>query len=281
MDQLSDAFFSAGGAPGDGIERRIAALVEAGRSAFPEVRLAPEDFARHLGACARDLSAELRADELWLACACARGDAAALAIFSGRYLARLPEALARIDSAPAFVDEVLQLVRERLLVPRGGEPARIAEYRGHGSLEGWVRVTATRIALRLRRRLRPDAPGSQPLESAPDRVQLSPELEYLRERYRPEFAAALRASLAALPVRPRTVLRMHYLDGLSIDRLGEHFRVHRATAARWITAARQQLLQATRERLKERLRVDDPELDSLVRAVASQLDVSLAQLAAE
>ena len=86
------------------------------------------------------------------------------------------------------------------------------------------------------------------------------------------------ATLAALPADERTVLRMHYLDGLNIDRIGVVFNVHRATVARWIARTRDALLAETKRRLGERLRVTGRELASLMGLVQSQLDVSIGKV---
>jgi RNA polymerase sigma-70 factor (ECF subfamily) len=67
---------------------------------------------------------------------------------------------------------------------------------------------------------------------------------------------------------------MHLVHQLSIDEIGRTYDVHRATAARWLTAVRDRLQDETRRRLRERLKVDDRELDSLFRVVESQLAVS-------
>jgi RNA polymerase sigma-70 factor, ECF subfamily len=73
-------------------------------------------------------------------------------------------------------------------------------------------------------------------------------------------------------------LRQHALDGLSIDRLAALHKVHRATAARWVEAARTAALEHTRLALGRRLRVGPDELESVMRLVRSQLDITLPAL---
>ena len=68
------------------------------------------------------------------------------------------------------------------------------------------------------------------------------------------------------------------LDGLSIDQLAAFYRVHRATTARWIEAARQAVLDGTRKELIRRLQLSRSELDSVMRLIGSQLDVSLSRV---
>jgi RNA polymerase sigma-70 factor (ECF subfamily) len=251
--------------------------------------LGDDEFVHHLAIVTPPEQAlpapDLHAGDLYLACACAQGEPRALDTLSRRYLGSVAAAVARIDSSPAFADEVGQIVRERLLVSKGGEPGRIAEYRGQGALEGWLRVTAVRAALRLKRQQRPDQhveqEGSDSHHAHAMEPALGPELDYIKRRYRPEFEAAFREALAAMTGRPRQILRQHHIEGQSIDKIGTHHGVHRATAARWIISAREELLVETRRRLMERLKIGEGELDSLMRLVASQLDVSMNQLVRE
>lgn len=59
------------------------------------------------------------------------------------------------------------------------------------------------------------------------------------------------------------VLRLHYHDALSIDRIGALLGVHRATAARWIRAASDAVRDETRRLLHTRLGPSAAEIDSL------------------
>jgi len=104
------------------------------------------------------------------------------------------------------------------------------------------------------------------------------ELDYLKGRYQAEFKQAVEDAIATLPAEQLKILRLHYTDGLSIDRIGALLNVHRATAARWIRAASDAVRDETRRRLHERLRLSAGELDSLARLVQSQLHLSLSRL---
>lgn len=213
------------------------------------------------------------AADLYLACACLDGDSQALALFDQRYLSLVPQFLAGLESAPAQIEEVTQLMRERLFVGDG----RIGHYRGNGRLPSWLRVMAIRTALNQRRKRSPSGPAElDGLIAAPD-----PELDYLRDHYKGAFHEAFAASLATLEARDLTVLRLHLLDGLNIDKIGQLYDVHRATVARWIAGTRDALFQGTRDRLKNRLRMSDSEFESILRLVRSELDVSICRILAD
>jgi RNA polymerase sigma-70 factor (ECF subfamily) len=250
--------------------------VRAACAAYPQLRVSPEEFggyvAERVPKSALD-SAHVR--DLLIAFGCVRGVPGAAELFSKHCLGDIGAALSRLDPSPAFADEIAQAVREKLLV---GASPKIAEYRGLGPLRGWVRVVAMRVALKRRRRKSESADHSdEPLQKLAEGA-LGPELEVIRDRYKPEFEDAFRAALAALPEKDRTLLRLHHRDGIGIDRLGATYKVHRATAARWLQGIRERLLEDTRRRVQEKLGLTAGELDSLMRAVVSQLDVSIFRL---
>ena len=103
-------------------------------------------------------------------------------------------------------------------------------------------------------------------------------LQELRARHAGEFERALRDAFAGLDERERNLLRLHFLDGLGIDGLAPVFGVHRATAARWLAAARTRLHDGVIALLQARLDVDARELESLARVVRSELEISLRSL---
>ncbi|HWE27728.1 MAG TPA: sigma-70 family RNA polymerase sigma factor, partial [Polyangia bacterium] len=179
------------------------------------------------------------------------------------------------------VDEVRQQLRHKLLLaPRPGERPRIADYAGRGPLQAWVRVAATRAAIDyLRSAGARFGAEVQPDDLSPDPgAGDSPEVDYMKERYRPQFKAAFQAALRELDSEQRNVLRLHVVEGLNIDEIGSLFKVHRSTVARWIAAARRQVLAAAREKLSDELGLSAPEFDSLAGVVRSQLDLSVANI---
>jgi len=219
--------------------------------------------------------------DLALAAACAAGDGAALATFEQDVLPSARAAIASIDASAAFVDEAIQRVRALLFV--GGEDGRprIGDYAGRGPLRAWVGITAARTALMMRRsqvRQR-EVVGDESWTDALAVISTgNPELELIKRQYADAFAAALRDTVAAALPRSRAVLRMSFVDALSIDEIGTVYGVHRATAARWIRGACDEVMSGTRDLLAERLALSTTELDRVTALVRSQLDVSVSQL---
>jgi RNA polymerase sigma-70 factor (ECF subfamily) len=252
----------------------LLALVSGARAAWPDLRLAPEAFVDHLRGKAPGALAEVRAADLYLACACLAGDGAALSALEASVIRGVDKAVAGVEASPAFLDEVRQALREKLLVGTG---RRLADYSGQGSLLAWARTVAVRLALNLKRDVAREVSDDDLLDAVPFAGR-DLELDYVRAQHRADFAAALREALAALDSRGRNLLRLSYVDRLSIDQLGALYGAHRATAARWLNDARDALLAGTRERLVERLRLTQSDLTSLLGALQSNLEISLNRL---
>lgn len=253
-----------------------------GRATWPDLADDPDRYLRHVATAVarRDTeSAErvvrtLPAADLYLAAACAGGDARAIARFGEQLLAPLLPHLARLGLSPAVVDETGQRVLEMLFVATPGAAPQIAGYTGRGRLHSWVRSIAVRTGRRLAGQT---AASDEDLERLPA-MSDDPQLEVLRRRYAGSFRDALVAALAGLGERERNLLRQYHIDQLSIDQLAALYRVHRATAARWVIAARAAVLEATRARLVSDLGIEDGEVDSIIRLVRSRIDLTLRDL---
>ncbi len=217
--------------------------------------------------------------DLYLAFHCASGDGTAVAAFETTHFPLVERALARAGTPPELRDEIKQLLRERMLVgregPDGPGPA-IARYAGRGSLAGWVRVSAMREVYRFSEQQRRwTGLEEERLAGAAVGDAGDPEAAYLKGHYRAEFKRAFSVAMASLTPRRRNILRHYYLDGLSIDRIGALYRIHRATAARELHRIRAALLEQTRAAMMSRLQVSQEECESIIRLIESRLEVSI------
>ena len=254
------------------LEARLNDCFAAGRVAWPDVRLAAETFASHVTAVSTQIPPRHPAD-LYLACGCAHAVPGALEALETKLTAEVARSIARSCTSPTAVEEVLQELRASILVARDGRPPRIATYAGTARLSTWLTTAALRIARRTSRREkaseRPD-PLVEAVASPAD-----PELELAKERYRPDVEQAIGDSLRELPPRDRAILRLHLVEGVTLERVGRLYGVSRATAARWIANARDAVLSATRQRLRVRLGLGAKELESLLQLVQSRLDLRI------
>jgi RNA polymerase sigma-70 factor (ECF subfamily) len=221
----------------------LASHVSAARGAWPALPLTEEQFVEYIAERipedgASEFLSGLHAADLWLAATCARGVPGAAAVLDREFISGLDGVLSRAGAEAR--DELRQRVREKLLVSSDNAPPRIAEYRGRGPLLGWLKVVGSRVALDWLRARDSVGAGEDELLGLPS-AEAGPELMHLRDRYRDEFRVALAEASKELGPRARNVLRLHYVDGLTLEQIATVHRVHRLTAVRWVKDAREGL----------------------------------------
>jgi RNA polymerase sigma-70 factor, ECF subfamily len=258
-------------------------VIDTAQRACPTFRLPGDVFAAYLRErLPADVALpialrQMHAADLYLACACALGDARAIAAFDERCLSHLDRAMARMGIDQDMIEEIKQDIRRRVLTGDGGR-AEIVDFCGRGDLRGWIRVMATRQAMRSQSRARREVPIDDDELLQQIVACNTPELDCLKSSYRREFKQAFEAALRALPDREQTLLRQHHVDSLTLDEIAGLYRVHRATAARMLARARTLVMEATRERLMSQLDVPSQDLDSILRMIWSQVEISLRAL---
>lgn len=250
----------------------------AGREAWPEILISAEQFEAFARSC--DPRALIRfPTDLYLAAACEQGDPSALEVFEREVLARVRRSISAIDGRSDFVDEVFQQLRTKLFVGDGSR-RQIADYAGRGPLRAWIRRSAARIALMLQRsqRRRRETPIDDWADLLATMTPCNPELDLLEEQYASAFSSALRVAAERLEPRLFAVLRMSFVDDLSIDEIGAVYAVNRATAARWIQRACTTLYRETRTIVAERFVLTSTEFDRMTQLTQGRLSFSLSQL---
>lgn len=255
---------------------------EAGRAAWPGVELSSEVLATYLAERAPDETdpekalAAMHTTDLYLACACSRGDAKAIGWLETKVLPAAEPAVARVDRDPDVIREIVHEVRVRLLVGEDGAPGRIAAYLGRGPLTSFVQVLAMRAAYSAKRVKPVEVPDDAAALAAVPFEGEDAELARIRSELAGPFSRAFGEALAGLAPRERNVLRLYLLEGVSSESIGRMYRVHRATVARWIASIHEQLLSETRKRMSRELGLSAREVDSFMRLLVSKLEVSIA-----
>jgi RNA polymerase sigma-70 factor (ECF subfamily) len=286
--RLASELTGAAGTEVDEVAAALRAIHEAGRARWPSLPPPPPDeLATHLALHLLpegDRAAHLRAlvaEDIYLAHACARGVPEALAAFEESYLARVGAFVASVDSAPAFADEIRQVLRERLLVRRAEAPPRIAEYTGRGALMKWLRVIAVRAA--LDHKTSPHEARRDDDQAVLDElaVDATPELAVLEANHAGALAGALRRAVASLTPEQRVMLRLYFASGRTVDEIAAALRSTRSTVSRRLIAAREAIYEETRRLLRAELPLSTDEFSSLAGALGAGLDVSLRSLLAE
>jgi RNA polymerase sigma-70 factor, ECF subfamily len=221
----------------------------------------------------------LMTEDLYLACGCALGEPGAIAAFETQVLEGMQPRLRRLASSPDEAADLLQHLRQKLLVGEAGVEPRIASYGGRGALASWVKVVAVREGLMARRARRGVVDDDDALELAAGRED--PELDHMRSHYQREFREAFAQAFETLEPSERNLLRYHLVDRLGIDHIATIEGIHRATVARRLARVRERLNLETRARLTRRLCIDGGELESILRLVRSRLEVSVRRLLIE
>lgn len=221
--------------------------------------------------------ADLAAGDLLLAYACSIGDAAAIAMFEAELMPVVRATLGRMRAGAGDIDDVAQMVRQKLLVGDGKTSPRIAAYAGRSDLSRWVKAIAARAWIDHQRANRREVPVDD--ERVFDEIAQpdDPELVFLKQRYREELKEAFFEALATLSDMQKNVLRHRYVDNLVIEDIASLYQAHRATAHRWLAEARDELALTTQKILRKKLSLTSSEFDSLCRLVQSQLDWSLSR----
>lgn len=246
-------------------------------------------FARHVALCVADGDdiitrlQQIHAADLALALRCAQGVPDAVSTFRRRFSSDAERVVAKYPELANDRSDAVQILLERLLVVRPDAPARIADYRGRGPLQGWVRVAALRIGVDL---VRARAAKREVLAGAPlhpEQAAAETSVRTIEDRYvQHVFGGAVRESIEAafakLTARERNLLRHNVVQGLTIDQIAPIYGVHRATAARWLERARKNLGTAARDVLMERHGVAASDVHSVMRCVDSQVDLSIGRL---
>ena len=265
------------------LESRLGQLCARGRAAHPSFGVADAEFVKHLatsGAPVLDVSDEVHAEDLYLACACLAGNSAALSQLRAESRSTLARYLARIRGAQGLFEEVEQQLWNGALVGTGEGP-KLASYSGRGPLASWIGISAQRIALMILRHERVEARAREEAAAQDRLVADDPELAAVKERFRAQFQTALEAGLGTLDDRAKRVFQLHLVDGLPLLRIAQVYSVHHETVRRWIASARGQVIEHAKRQLRESLPVSSGEFDSIARLLLSQLDLNISLILSE
>lgn len=271
------------------LERLLVQAWESSRAQWPTVALPAEQFVTHLAERLPQAPEPLRSleplleplslSELYLACACLRGMDAALELFERHYLAKLPGSLRQSKHSHTTPEDICQLARMKILVPTPEGHPKIAEYTGRGALQSWVRVTAMRIAIKLQATEKP-APeeDSDTLFSALPAPGVDPELDAIKRRHQADLRQAMCEAFSTLSSEDRHLLRLYFVDQLSMYELATLFRVSQPTISRWLKITRETVYKETRRHLQARLGLSQRDFQSFLALLDSHLELSISQL---
>ncbi|MDP9034901.1 MAG: sigma-70 family RNA polymerase sigma factor [Myxococcota bacterium] len=265
------------------LNERIRQCVDASEAKWPTFRLPRVEFERRLRAVIDgqednpfEALARIRAPDLYIAHACAMRIPGAVTTFTSTYLTRLEEDLRHFKIPQVLGEDVRRELEDTLLLGSGEVGPKIAQYEGRGPLRRFVATAARNAAISLlRRRSRDPDVDVDAIQS-----QLTPCAESVRRGASPQDAAvrdAVRASLSALDRRQRMIVRLHLSRGVALTQIAKMLGVHQSTVSRTFDAALQRLHRDIRRHLREDHGFKEKEMESAIREVRSQLDLSLSR----
>jgi RNA polymerase sigma-70 factor, ECF subfamily len=257
----------------------LASLYARGRSAHPKLAVSEVAFGRRL---ARALDAgpprpldTLSVEDLYLAFACAERVRGAGAAFEAAHTKAIRRAVSRVIAAGADRDDAVQRVLQHLLVGEGGAGGAIASYPGRGPLAKWVPVVALRIAIKLNRSETSERRLRQ--KAGAEALGLSPEDLLIRAELRRGIEPAVAEALGRLEHRDRLILRLYLVGGMTLSAIGVSLGLTQQAISKRLASARERLMEDIRASTARRFRLTEDEFSSLMRVVASQLEISVSR----
>jgi RNA polymerase sigma-70 factor (ECF subfamily) len=257
----------------------LAALYARGRKSYPRLPVDEEAFGRCVARCVDDKSFRsleaLAAEDLYLACACAAGTRGAAAAFEAEYAKVIRRAVSRAVPKSEDRDDAEQRALQHLLVGTPGAGPAIAKYVGHVPLATWIPVVAIRVAISLKRT--ESAEQRLRAKAGAEAIGINPEHLYIREELRRAVEPAVADALGRLDDRDRLILRLFLVSGLTLRAIGDSLDLSQPAVSKRLAKARAALLRDVRSALTESLHISEDEFSSILRVVASQLDVNVSR----
>lgn len=240
---------------------------ERARAAFPQIVLPFDTFASALARCGT--SAVEFAEGVYVSEALATGNTQAIAWVRSE-IRRILRSAKNISVSRH--DDVEAAVVERLIVNK-----KVSQYRGAASLTSWLRVITVRTAFEL---FPPtQEPHAQEFESMVfsnlNVSQKSADSRVLQNQVGETLSSAMSSAALALTAKERTLLRLHFLEGMTLDELARTYNSHSSTVSRWLADAKEHFLTVVRDEIGKRTGMGRLAVDSLVRTMHGKLDISL------
>jgi RNA polymerase sigma-70 factor, ECF subfamily len=205
----------------------------------------------------------LQLEDLYLAVACSRGDRIAWEYFADDYLAMIRKFALRACRNPSDAEDLAQNLVARLME----DGSRLGSYNGRGSLSAWLRVSVAHAAIdRFRRNAKQvslEATEEESGNTLPQASVDSPAEDRLDRRWGPVLCSVVTEEIRKIPTRDRLILCLYYLQAVPLKLIGRHFRVHEATASRWLDGLRRKLRKNVERELSVRYGLKSEEIQSL------------------
>ncbi|MEZ4474703.1 MAG: hypothetical protein R3F60_28730 [bacterium] len=212
--------------------------------------------------------------DLYLVLGCLAGNDRAIRLFMQRFGTYLTRLCQRYAPTGAIAEDVEAQLVATLFTPRQVDDptsARLYAYRGAGTLQGWLRVTARRLVIDLLRRQRAegDAPRLDQLAAPNARHDAQLEVSHATRLLTPVFTECV----AELSEADRALLRRYYRDGDVLREIGADLGIDTSSVFRRIGQARDKIWKRFQRRARTELGLSERDLRSLLGSLAAGLDL--------
>jgi len=231
----------------------------------------------------------LKWEELFLTTACASGDGAAWKAFHLRYHAVIQKAARYCTENSSEAQELSESMMSDLFLPAskssGQRISKIGQYDGIGSLEGWIKVVVSRMAIDQIRRSQKQVSLEEIETKQQSRIERSPDagsgVGTDVARASQMFQTSLNHALKQLDAQEKLILSLYYLKGVNLKEIGKLLRVHESTVSRTLDRVKRQLRKSVEKHLRDHFRVKAVEVPQLIQVAHLQADVDLKKILAD
>jgi RNA polymerase sigma-70 factor, ECF subfamily len=199
-------------------------------------------------------------------------DSRGVEAFERRFHSTISKIVNRFRNQQA--DELRQKLRIKLFVAQADAKPRIADYAGFGFLENWLKVTALRAFVDVERSEKM-ARQSIELDDVFADGGTSPTGDIIRRELRALVKVAFAQAVAGLSSRERNFLRHALIDHHTLEQIAAAYTVHRATVARVLAAAKDNIMFAIKSTLSAS---NETDMTHVLSLVSGSIDLSLSRV---
>jgi RNA polymerase sigma-70 factor len=255
-------------------------LYARGREAHPNLRVSEEAFRQHIARCVDAASGGavdgLFGPDLYLACACVQRARGAVSQFEVQFGTVIRRAVWRVVAARDDRDDAEQRVMQHLLVGSRGAAPALAKYPGNAPLARWISVVAIRLAISLKRSVSSERRLREKVGA--EALSVSPEQMLMKAEIRRAVEPAIEEAVGRLGDRDRLILRLLLVGGMNLHAIGNGLGLSHQAVSKRIAKARETLLEDIRRTVASKLNLPKSDLSSVLRFVASHLDVNISRV---
>jgi RNA polymerase sigma-70 factor len=293
----------------DSIRLVVKTNYEQARKTYPQLSLSFQSFiqkvveilAKHLPALvgkeipiAKDETAaqflkSLRWQELFLTTACAEGDEIAWQIFQSQYQSVIQKTARCCAENISDARELSDSLMTDLFLPAHSESrkkdSKIGQYHGMGSLEGWIKVVVSRMAIdQIRSQQKQVSWEDLEIEpvaahSSANTAELVEELD--NQKAASLFTTSLKYAVDQLSPQERLVLNLYYLQNVNLKEIGRLLKVHESTASRTVDRIKKQVRQSVEKYLRDHFHLRQGEIGPLIEMAQTQAEVDFKKILAK